>query len=316
MRKNRFLSQVLCVATAAVLSFAQPVQVMSSDAENVDDSQIEEVSEVQTNLGETEQESGFYQILLIGVDRRDDSWEGNSDVMMLLTINDERQQISMISLMRDTLVHIPGIGMNKLNAANANGGPELLLETVRENYDVDVDKYISVDFDSLIDIVDAVGGVELTLSDAEAQNANTGIGYLCGLKGISPEEYYFPGGGTYLCNGMQAVNYARIRYVGNADYERTERQRTVLTKIAEKLEEMDSAELLVFAVKMLPIVTHNISLDELTTLIARFPELKDYELIQDRIPYDGLFSATWVNGMDVLVPDWGPTLEKLQETIY
>lgn len=298
-------SLIVCCITLCAMFLLSPANLVAA---------MENATEQQENSAEENLEP--YQILLIGVDRRDDSWEGNSDVMILLTINDLKREISMISLMRDTYVDIPGIGMEKLNAANANGGPELLLETVRQNYDVPVDRYISVDFDNLIDIVDAVGGVELTISDAEAENANVGIRYLCGLKGISPEAYYFPCGGTYLCNGMQTVNYARIRYVGNADYERTERQRTVLTKLAEKLEEMDSAELLAFAVKMLPFVTHNISLDEIIALITRLPEIKDYELVQDRVPYDGLFTAAYMNGLDVLVPEWDATLEKLKETIY
>lgn len=146
----------------------------------------------------------------------------------------------------------------------------------------------------------------------EADNANVGISYLCSLQGISPDSYLFPCGGTYLCNGMQAVNYARIRYIGNADYERTERQRTVMTRIIEKLKEMDAAELMKFAKEILPLVEYNIPMDELLSLVMKAPQLAEYDLVKDRIPYDGLFYSQ----NELLMPDWPATLERLNETIY
>lgn len=282
---------------------------------------LAETQEMQQETGETnetedsaeESENGVYNILLIGADRRDDSWAGNSDTMILVSINDEKQQVSMISLMRDTGVDVPGCGTHKLNYAHAYGGADLLLETIEHNYDVPIDRYISVDFESMIDIVDAVGGVELTLSDAEVSNANTNISYMCELQGISADPYLFPCGGTYLCNGMQAVNYARIRYIGNADYERTERQRTVVTRIIEKLKEMSSSELLNFAMKAAMSVTdYNIPMTEMIELVGRASELSEYELVSDRIPYDGLYYSQ----NEMLMPDWNETIVRLKETIY
>lgn len=258
------------------------------------------------------EEDEIYHIMLIGVDRRDDSWEGNSDTMMLVSINDEKEQISMISMMRDMGVEIPGLGLQKMNASNANGGPELVLETVQQNFDVDVERYVSVDFEALIEIVDAVGGVELTISDEEAEQVNGGVYYLCTLQGVDPEPYYLPCGGTYLCNGMQAVNYARIRFVGNADYERTERQRTVMTEIFKKVKDLGALDLLDLAGELIPLVDHNVPMDEMFGLFLRVSELAEYELVTDRIPYDGLFTSQ----NELLIPDWPATLEKLNETLY
>ena len=102
--------------------------------------------------------------------------------MILMSLNYEKKQISMISLMRDTYVNIPGIGMRKLNAAHANGAGPLLLETVTQNYKVQVDRYVSVDFNSMIDIIDKLGGVELTLSDDEVRVANNYITEMCNLR--------------------------------------------------------------------------------------------------------------------------------------
>lgn len=272
----------------------------------------EETSAVQGVETEAVELPELYHVMFIGVDRRDDSWEGNSDTMMLISVNDEKEQISMISMMRDMGVEIPGIGVQKMNAANANGGAELVLETVQENFGVDVERYVSVDFEDLIEIVDAVGGVELTISDAEAEQVNGGVTYLCGLQGIDPEPHYLPGGGTYLCDGMQAVNYARIRFVGNADYERTERQRTVLTQIFNQVKDLDALSLLGLAQDILKIVDHNIPAGELLKLVLKAGDMVNYELVTDRIPYDGLFSSEG----EMLMPDWPTTLERLNETLY
>ena len=187
--------------------------------------------------------------------------------MILMSLNYEKKQISMISLMRDTYVNIPGIGMRKLNAAHANGAGPLLLETVTQNYKVQVDRYVSVDFNSMIDIIDKLGGVELTLSDDEVRVANNYITEMCNLRKLDPNSYYFIKGGTKTCSGIQAVAYARIRYVGNADYQRTERQRTVLTKMMEKIKDMSLPELYSFAEDVLPLVTHNIPEDEMWSLL-------------------------------------------------
>lgn len=251
-------------------------------------------------------------ILLIGVDRRDDSWNGNSDTMILVSVNDEKKQVSMISLMRDTGVDIPGCGTHKLNYAYAYGGADLLLETIRQNFDVEIEDYISVDFKGMIEIVDAVGGVELTLSDAEASCANGCIESLCSEQGLLSDGYLFPAGGTYLCDGMRAVGYARVRYVGNADYERTERQRTVVTEIIKKLKEMSASDLLNFAMTAMSQADFNIRMTDLIELAGKASELSEYELVLDRVPYDGLFYSQ----NEMLMPDWDETIARLKETIY
>ena len=165
-------------ATGEVLSDEEQQELDAKLAEFAD-------SEPVTNDG------NVYNVLLVGVDRRDKSWAGNSDSMILMSLNYEKKQISMISLMRDTYVNIPGIGMRKLNAAHANGAGPLLLETVTQNYKVQVDRYVSVDFNSMIDIIDKLGGVELTLSDDEVRVANNYITEMCNLRKLDPNSYYF-----------------------------------------------------------------------------------------------------------------------------
>lgn len=261
-------------------------------------------------------DGNVYNVLLIGVDRRNRSWAGNSDTMILMSVNYDKKQISMISLMRDTYVNIPGIGMRKLNAAHANGAGPLLVKTVTQNYKIQVDRYASVDFESLSDIIDKMGGIELTISDKEVTVANNYIREMCNLRELTPEDYLLSGGGTYSCSGIQAVAYARIRYVGNADYQRTERQRTVLTKMMEKMKDLSVTELYDFAQAVLPLVTHNIPESEMWTMLAKAPALFQYDLVKDRIPYDKMYHVIYVKGQDMLVPDWEATVRKLKETLY
>lgn len=261
-------------------------------------------------------DGNVYNVLLIGVDRRDRSWAGNSDTMILMSVNYDKKQISMISLMRDTYVNIPGIGMRKLNAAHANGAGPLLVKTVTQNYKIQVDRYASVDFESMTDIVDKMGGIELTFSEKEAESANGNIREMCDLRGWNAEDYMLPGGGTHQCSGIQAVAYARIRHVGHADYQRTERQRTVLTKIIEKLKILSVTELYDYAQAVLPLVTHNIPENEMWTMLAKAPSLFQYDLVKDRIPYDNMYDVIYVRRQDMLVPDWEATIRKLKDTLY
>lgn len=257
-------------------------------------------------------DGNVYNVLLVGLDTTKDNWVGNSDSMILVSVNYRLHKISMISLMRDLHVNIPGVGYRKLNAAYPNGGGPLLTQTVEENFKIDVDRYVTVDFGSMIDIIDEIGTIEITFTQKEAENANKSIKQQCRILGKKSKKYLIPGEGTYECNGMQAVAYARIRKVGNSDYQRTERQREVLMKLLEKVKAMSLEDIDRLATRLLPMLTHNIPESEFWGLLAKAPTLLSYNIVQDRIPYDGMFHS--YNGN--LVPDWESTVRKLKEEIY
>lgn len=279
------------------------------------DPELQEALEKMARYNSTEPittDGDVYNIILAGLDTTTEGWIGNTDSMILISINYRLHRISMISLMRDTYVHIPGIGNRKLNAAYPNGGGPLMVETIEENYKIDIDRYVTVNFGSMIDIIDEIGEIELTFTEAEANNANKSIKQQCRILGLKSKNYLIPGEGTYMCNGMQAVAYARIRKVGNSDYQRTERQREVLMKMLENVKEMGLDDLDRIATRILPLLTHNVPESEFWGLLAKAPTLLNYNIIQDRIPYDGMYYS--YNGN--LVPDWEKTVRKLKETIY
>lgn len=247
-----------------------------------------------------------YNLLLIGSDHRNDSWNGNSDVMMVATVNQEMGKLFLTSFMRDLYADIPGYGVHKLNYAYAAGGAQPLKDTLKDNYNLDIDNYAVVDFGTMADIVDIAGGVEIEISDAECKVLN---GYLTSMD--APEDY-LPGGGTYQLNGNQAVAYMRIRYVGNNDYERTQRQRNVLSTIFGTVKNLEASELVELAEEILPCVEHDLNPIRLLTLMAQLPQWAEYELEESRIPYDDLYHSE--NGM--LVPDFEATTARLHETLY
>ena len=247
-----------------------------------------------------------YNVLLIGSDRRNDSWNGNSDVMIVMSVNAGSKKLSLTSFMRDLYADIPGYGIHKLNYAYAAGGAKTLMETLEDNYELPIDNYAVVDFETMAKVVDLVGGVEIEVSDAECKVLND---YLTSMNAA---DDYLPGGGSYVLNGNQAVAYMRIRYVGNNDYERTQRQRDVLGVIFASMQKLDAEQLTKLVDEILPNVENDITPVDMIRLMALLPDIGDYELSESRIPYDGLFTSQ----NEMLVPDFAQTKERLHEELY
>lgn len=255
-----------------------------------------------------------YNILLLGVDRRDESWNGNSDVVLLVTVNKEKKTVYLTSFLRDLYADIPGVGVRKLNAACANGGPELTIQTLEENYHVEIDNYAMVDFNAMIDVVDALGGVDLEIDEDERVTANDYITCMCEDNGVDPKPYYIKKAGKVHLNGYQAVGYARNRYTGKgSDFGRTQRQRNVLMAIAEKAQNGDFVSLSDTIEDVMPYITHDIPEFEMIGLIMQVGTWMNYDIQQQHIPYDGEYTSQ----DEILVPDdMNATVEKLTSILY
>ena len=253
---------------------------------------------------QTVSDNDIYNILLVGVDRRDKTWNGNSDSMILVSINKKDNRVTMVSLMRDTYVDIPDVGYEKLNAAYAWGAGPLLCETVTNTYKVKVDRYAAVD---LIDIIDIIGGVDMEITASEAEVMNGYILDMCNLMNVDGYAHQVPVGGGYIhCDGVQAVAYARNRYVGNSDYQRTERQRYLIQQLMGEVKGMSVAQMTDKMQSILGHVTMNIPESEIWSMIPELPEMLEYKFETDRIPYDNMYDVIDVKGQGMLVPDWEP----------
>ena len=236
-------------------------------------------------------------ILLIGQDRRPGQGRQRSDAMILCTINTKTKTLTMTSFMRDLYVQIPGYWDDRINACYVLGGMELLDECLKVNFGVQVDGNVEVDFGGFEDVIDLLGGVDIELTGAEAN-------YM-GLRE-----------GMNHMNGNQALTYSRIRYIGNGDFGRTNRQRTVLSAVVEKCKTMSLTQLNSLIKEILPMVTTDMSnVEILNYLIKLFPMLGDMEIINQRIPVDGAYTNNSIRGMSVLVPDLEANRQVLKDSI-
>jgi LCP family protein required for cell wall assembly len=258
-----------------------------------------------------------FNVLLIGSDTRKSGGTGRSDAMILVSINKETKKIIATSILRDIYLQIPGKKINnRINAAYAFGGADLLLKTVVQNFRVKVDKFASIDFYAFIDIVDAVGGVNLEVSEKEIPVINGYITELNRLTGQEETKDCLTEAGTLLLSGKQALGYARNRYVGNSDFERTARQRRVLEQIFEKLKSLDLTEIMDLLNIILPQVTTNLSEGEIFSLILSLPTYIDYDLEQWSIPKAGTYSSMRIRGMAVLGIDFNENILELHREVY
>ncbi len=255
-------------------------------------------------------------VLLVGQDTTKEGGRARSDAMILATVNKTDRKIILTSLMRDMYVQIPGYSDNRINAAYAFGGAETLAETILVNFDVEVDGTIELDFFGFCDIIDFIGGIDMEVTEAEIPVMNDYIRGLNGLFGRDRETDIVTEPGYLHLNGIQALGYSRVRYVGNGDFARTQRQRKVMMAAFEKVKDLSITEMLSFADQVLPLVTTDLSNLELISLAASILLMDIEEIETHNIPEDAAYQSARIRGMAVLVPDLDECRRTLQEIIY
>ncbi len=263
-------------------------------------------------------DSSVTNVLLIGTDGRTADEMGRSDTMMLLSMNSSSDTITLTSFMRDCYVDIPNYGWDKLNASYSYGGADLVMDTIENNFGIRIDNYVSVNFVSFANIVDAVGGVEVDISDAEAQEINTILqAEVNEIMGDGVLDDLLSGGGSEIhLNGKQALSYARIRYIGNADFERTERQRRVIELVMDKVKGFSPSAMINISTSVLPSVDTNMSTAQLYLLSLRAPLMLDDDRQQIQIPCEGTYYGDTINGSSVLVVDFESNYSIIKSNIY
>lgn len=273
--------------------------------------------EIQSVSSSPMKEDGVTNILLIGNDSRENGEDGRSDAMILLSISSKTKKIYMTSLLRDMYVDIPGHKGNRLNAAYSYGGAELLMETIEQNFDIHISRYILVNFEAFANLVDAVGGVDLELSSKEVEYVN---GYLVEynmLLGRPEGTDYFAdtSGGMVHLNGPQALAYCRNRYIGT-DFGRTERQRKVLMEVIHNLPKGMLTNPTGLIDGLMPNLTTNLTQAECYQLSLMAPKAVTYDIIQNSIPLEGTYKDATIREMAVLEVDFEANKKFLQENLY
>lgn len=273
--------------------------------------------EVEAFAGEPMKEDGVTNILLIGNDSRSEGEDGRSDAMILLSISSQTNSIHMTSLLRDMYVEIPGHKGNRLNAAYSYGGAQLLMETIELNLGISVNRYVLVNFQAFANLIDAVGGIELELTNEEVVYIN---GYLVEyniLTGSAEGTDYLDDSlsGMVHLNGPQALAYTRNRYLGT-DFGRTQRQRNVLTAAIKKLPMALITKPKMLTDGLLPNLTTNLTKGECLQLSLMGGKLLTNEIIAASIPVEGSYKNKDIRGMAVLEVDFEKNKEYIRTNIY
>lgn len=232
---------------------------------------------------------GNTTIALFGLDNRDQGVydTGNSDVIMVMNINNDTKEVSLVSVYRDTYLNIAGEGeeekFRKANAAYSAGGAEQAVTMLNRNLDLDIDNYVAYDFKSVAEAIDILGGVEIDIeSQAEMDYLNDYISYTSEYVGGSDEMIDHLGKQTL--NGVQAVSYARIRYTAGGDFKRAERQRRVLNELIKKAKDASLTELNELVSTIFPEVSTDLTQKD---IISMMPVMLKYDMANSGgFPYD------------------------------
>lgn len=203
--------------------------------------------------------SDYRNIALFGIDSREDDYgRGNrSDCIIIASINKKTNEVKLVSVYRDTYLLLTGRNLDKVTHAYSYGGAELAVSTLNANLDLNIEEYVTVNFDAVVDAVDALGGVTIEIMSDEIKYINN---YIDGNNAVTGHHSsHITTAGTYNLDGVQALAYSRIRYTSGGDYKRTERMRTVLEAMLNKAKTLSASELINFVNIMLPKISTNIS---------------------------------------------------------
>ena len=242
-------------------------------------------------------EKGVINVALFGVDSRDETvFKGNTDSIMILSLNTNTKKVKIFSVMRDTLVPMEYQGdsyFGKINSAYAKG-PEHAIKTINQAFDLDISEYATVNFYGMTDIIDAVGGItatitqdELTWKGNDHPNLNNCMDEICKEMGLNAKDYYIHTSGEQTLNGVQAVAYARVRHCTTVwgtrdDFGRTDRQRHVMQELFNKAITMKKTQYVSLAKALIPCSETSLSYADIvglaTNILLSSPTFEQYRL--------------------------------------
>lgn len=248
---------------------------------------------------------GIKNILLVGVDTSNKESVSRSDAMMILTIDSNKKNLKLTSLARDTYVKIPGHGEEKLTHAYAYGGISLLLETVENNFELDIQDYVVVNFNSFMSVLDVIGGISIDVKNSELKELNYFITETYYLGNYDKRESikYINSSGTQTLNAYQALAYARIRKNDSA-FGRDERQRALLQATLNKISSLSISKYPELLDSILPYIKTDMSPSNILSLGAKVLSMGNLNIKQLEFPIldyskQGIYgNAGWVIRFD------------------
>ncbi|WP_346887122.1 LCP family protein [Clostridium sp. UBA1056] len=245
-----------------------------------------------------ENHESIKNIALFGIDA-EEGQAGRSDSIMIATIDPIHNKVKITSIMRDSYVNIPDHGMDKINHAYAFGGPTLAIRTLNENFGLNIENFVSVNFSSLPQIIDTLGGITINITDEE-------ISHIPGVSSAGPT----------LLNGEQALAYSRIRYASGGDYERTHRHRNVMSAVFKKALEASPTSYPSILNNILPLVQTNLSSGDFISLATKVASMGNGTLEQERFPRDGDAQGDSSSGVYYLKFDIETVKKQMKDYIF
>lgn len=328
-----FVIEIL-ILIAAILVLYMTLRVTGKDGiekVNLNEEKIEVNEEVKVEVQAAVEEevenkyTGVYNMAFFGVDSRDGSLgKGNrSDTIMICSIDMDAHEVKLVSIYRDTYLNIGNDSYRKCNVAYALGGPEQALSMINKNTDLYLTDYVTVGFEGLMKAVDALGGVEIDVTEAEMQHLNN---YQISMVGTSTDGVNFTADagkdyipvtepGLQTLNGLQTTAYCRIRHVGN-DFARTERQRKVLTAMLEKAKTASAGELTDMIYGVVPHVKTSVNIEDVIGVLGTIGKYK--VTVSEGFPFkDKLNGATMPKEGSCIVPtSLEDNVVKLHEVLF
>lgn len=315
-KKPLWLKILLALSAILLLLIVIGISVFYSTLNKIDKVDLDK-----GNLGITSEELKNYNnynkitnIALFGIDSTDGSTTGRSDSIMIATMDPTHKKLKVTSIMRDSYVNIEGYGYDKINHAFAFGGPQLSVKTINQNFGLNIESFVAVDFSSLPIIINKLGGLQINITEEEVPYVNKYIDQVNKLEGTNAPHVTYAG--NQFVDGYQALAYSRIRSTAGGDYERTLRQRTVLSGLFEKATTIAPSQYLGLTNSILPYVQTNLSSGEILALSTKIASLGTKSLEQERFPRDDYSWGDNINGVYYLVFDEASTKQQMMDYIF
>lgn len=310
-KAKKIIIAIICVVVAIIIGVVAFVAIMLSriNYKPVDTtSYVEQPSDAPT--WDVISDNAITNILLLGVDRSEDGTAQRSDTMMLISINSKTKNLNMVSFLRDLYVEIPTAGKNKINAAYTIGSqsdvgePGLTMQTIENNFRINIDHYVEIDFENFINLIDAMGGIDIEMTQDEVDYMSS---WYYGEYG---QPISLQVGMNHL-DGKGALTFARIRKL-DSDFGRTGRQRQVMIAIFDKFKTLNPAQMTSVFYNYAQYITTDLSSSDILSLATQAGTILGYEVQTSHVPEEGLYTEIDYN----LVPDLPGTCASLREFLY
>lgn len=298
-RRSKVKIIIIAIITVIILTLGGGYLYIHSKLNKVEKVEINKDNlSIDKSIENDKQKSEIKNIALFGIDAPKGQ-AGRSDAVMVLTIDRLHDKLKLTSIMRDSYVDVPGHGNTKLTHAYAYGGPELAIKTLNQNFKLNIEDFMAVNFTSMPEIINKLGGVEINITKEEIPH----------IPGVTHA-------GLQTLNGAEALAYSRIRHAAGGDYQRTERQRVVLEAIFNKMHNTPKSEYPSLIDTFLPYIKTNMSTSDMMSLATDAMPLMSGKLETARFPLNGYCNGKMMDGVWYLVFNKNDTLDQIKSYIY